>query len=457
MTDTPVADRRSDSADLADLVAEALDRVLAAGADSADVIASADRALSAHVRLGALESVERAEQRELGVRAFVGQRQATVATAKVDAETLATVAERAVAMARQAPEDAYAGLSPDGWTRDTDSSGLDLYDTTDPDADTLADRSRAAEDTARSFDGITNAEGAETVATHRQVALATSAGFAGSYWGSSFSLYVSTLAGADDAMVRDYAFTRARHWADLDAAEAVGRLAAERTLARRNARKVGSQKVPVVFDARVAHSLLGHLAQAINGASVARGTSFLADKRGERVFAPGVQVVDDPHRVRGLKSRPFDGEGLATRRRALIDDGVLTGWLLNLSHARQLGLEPTGNASRGIGGPPGAGASNLYLTPGDQTPAQLMADIGSGLYVTELMGMGVNPVTGDYSRGAAGFWIENGQIAYPVHEVTIAGNLKDMFASLTPADDLTFLWGTDAPTVRIDAMAVAGT
>ena len=456
MTEQTALKPRAETA-LTETLDQALSRTLQAGADAADVICVADRSVSAHVRLGAVESVERAEQRELGIRAFVGRRQATVATSRVDAETLAGVAERAVAMARQAPEDPYAGLIETDWTRETDATDLDLYDPTEPDAETLNGLALTAEQTARDVDGITNSEGAQAGASHRTVALATRAGFAGAYSGSSYSLMVSILGGEGDAMVRDYAFSTARHFGDLEPGDAIGRLAAERTLARRHARKVGSQKVPVVFHPRVANSLLGHFAQAINGAAVARGTSFLGDRRGEQVFAPGIEIVDDPRRPRGLKSKPFDGEGLRTDRRSLVDDGVLTGWLLNLSHARQLGLDPTGNATRGTGGPPGAGASNLFLTPGPHSVNALLSDIESGFYVTELMGMGVNPVTGDYSRGAAGFWIDKGEIAYSVHEVTIAGNLADMFRTLTPADDLAFVYGTDAPTVRIDSMAVAGT
>jgi PmbA protein len=267
---------------------------------------------------------------------------------------------------------------------------------------------------------------------------------------------VAVLAGEGTAMERDYDQASARHGGDLRAAADIGRTAGEKAVRRLNPRKVKSQALPVVFHPDEAGGLLGHLSGAISGAAVARGVSFLKDRMGERIFSPGIRIVDDPHRMRGLRSKPFDGEGVANRRMALVEDGVLQSWLLDLASARQLGLETNGHAARGTGGPPMPATTNLYLEPGTLSPAGLIADIGQGFYVTELMGMGVNGVTGDYSRGAAGFWIENGQIAYPVSEVTIAGNLKDMFARLTPASDLEFRYGTNAPTVRIEGMTLAG-
>jgi PmbA protein len=258
-------------------------------------------------------------------------------------------------------------------------------------------------------------------------------------------------------MERDYDFASAVYAADLEDAATVGRRAGERAVKRLKPRKVASQRVPVVFDPRVARGLLGHLSGAISGPSIARGTSFLKDKLGQQIFAPGITVLDDPHRQRGLRSKPFDGEGIANRRRAIVEDGVLTTWLLDLASARQLRLKSTGHAARGTGSPPGPAPTNLWLEPGTLSPKALMAEIAQGFYVTELMGMGVNGITGDYSRGAAGYWIERGQLAYPVSEVTIAGNLKDMFLQLTAASDLEFRTGLDAPTVRIESMTVAGT
>jgi PmbA protein len=358
-------------------------------------------------------------------------------------------------MARLAPEDKFAGLAPaDRLARDIPA--LDLEDPAEPGADRLIELARGSEGAAMAVKGVTNSEGGGASFARSAVALATSTGFHGRYAGTSHSVGVAVLAGEGTGMERDHDFAMARHAADLEDAEAVGRRAGERAVARLNPRKVKSQSVPVVFDPRESSSLVGHFAGAISGAAIARGVSFLKDRMGQAIFDTGVSIIDDPHRVRGLRSKPFDGEGVANGRRALIDKGVLTTWLLDCASARQLGLATTGHAARGTGGPPGPAATNLYLAPGPLTPEALMADIEQGFYVTELMGMGVNPVTGDYSRGAAGFWIEKGRIAYPVSEVTIAGNLTGMFARLTPASDLVFRQGTNAPTVRIDGMTIAG-
>ena len=304
--------------------------------------------------------------------------------------------------------------------------------------------------------GVTNSEGGGASFSRAGVALATSSGFYGRYAGTSHSIGVAVLAGEGTNMERDYDHASARHAGDLRAAEDIGKTAGTRAVARLNPRKVESQSVPVIFDVRESAGLVGHFASAISGAAIARGVSFLKDKMGQHVFAPGVSIIDDPHRLRGLRSKPFDGEGVANRRRALVEHGRLASWLLDCASARQLGLETTGHAARGTGGPPHPSATNLYMEAGSVTPQELMADINQGFYVTELMGMGVNGVTGDYSRGAAGFWIENGKIAYPVSEVTIAGNLKDMFLGLTPASDLVFRHGTNAPTLRIEGMTIAG-
>ncbi|HEY3638971.1 MAG TPA: metallopeptidase TldD-related protein, partial [Rhizomicrobium sp.] len=289
-----------------------------------------------------------------------------------------------------------------------------------------------------------------------EIALATSEGFFGRYAGTSLSIGVAVLAGEGTAMERDYDSVSARHSTDLESSELVGKRAGERTIARLNPRKAKSQSVPVIFEPRVSAGLVGNFAGAISGASIARGVSFLKDSMGQEVFAPGISIIDDPHRLRGLRSKPFDGEGVRNQRVALIENGVLKTWILDCASAKQLGLQTTGHAARGTGGPPSPSTTNLYMEPGKLTPAQLIADIAEGFVVTELMGMGVNMVTGDYSQGASGFWIENGKIAYPVAGVTIAGNLKDMFRRLTPADDLEFRHGTNAPTLRIEGMTVAG-
>jgi PmbA protein len=304
--------------------------------------------------------------------------------------------------------------------------------------------------------GVTNSEGGGASFSRSAVSLATSEGFFGRYAGTSHSIGVAVLAGEGMNMQMDHDSASSRHGGDLDASDMIGKRAGERAVAKLNPRKVQSQAVPIIFDPRVSSGLVGHFAGAISGASIARGVSFLKDRMGQKVFAPGIQIIDDPHRRRGLRSKPFDGEGVANIRRALIADGVLTTWLLDCASARQLGLQTTGHAARGTGGPPSPAPTNLYMEAGKASPEELMSDIKTGFYVTDLMGMGVNGVTGDYSRGASGFWIENGKISYPVAEVTIAGNLKDMFAKLVPANDLTFRYSTNAPTVRIEGMTVAG-
>ena len=286
--------------------------------------------------------------------------------------------------------------------------------------------------------------------------LATSHGFLGSYLTSRHGVSMSAIAGEGTAMERDDDFSSALHAADLDPPERIGRNAGERAVARLNPRKVSTKKVPVVFDRRIAGGLVGHLASAINGSAVARKTSFLRDMLGERLFKSGIRIIDDPLRMRGLRSRPFDGEGVAARPIAIIEDGVLKTWLLDCTTARELNLATTGHAQRGVSSPPSPGPTNLHLAAGSVSAEALIADIMDGFYVTELIGMGVNQVTGDYSRGASGFWIENGRRTYPVSEVTIAGNLVDMFRALEPASDLEFRYGTNSPTVRIEGLTVAG-
>jgi len=368
---------------------------------------------------------------------------------------LEELVERAVAMARVVPEDPYCGLADaDAIAREW--LDMDLSDPAEPTAEMLVDWARRTEEAARAVPGVTNSEGAEAGWSRSRVSLVASNGFAGSYEGSGWSLSVSVLAGEGTGMERDYDFTSAVYGSELRQPEDVGRNAGERAVRRLGPRKVATAKLPVVFDPRVSGGLVGHFAGAVNGQAIARGTSFLKDRMDQPVFAPGVSVIDDPLRPRGLRSRPFDGEGLPARRRALVEDGVLRGWVLDLRSARQLGLASTGNAARGTGGPPSPTTTNLYLAAGTATPGELLHQAGRGLYVTGLMGFGVNGVTGDYSRGASGYWIEDGQIAYPVSEVTIAGNLKDMFRTMVPADDLEFRYGTNAPTILVPEMMVAG-
>ena len=437
-----------------DLLADLIARARAAGADAADAVLVSGTSLSVQRRLGETEHVERSEGRDLGLRVFLGQRAAMVSSSTVDPTSFRDLAERAVAMARVVPEDPYAGLAETA--APPEQLPLDLVDPAEPGTEQLVARAAAAEAAALAVPGINNSEGAEAGFSRSEAFLVTSAGFSGNTARTSHSVSATALAGAGTAMQRDYDYHSTVYLADLDDPGAIGRSAGERAIARLNPTRPATARVPVVYDPRVAGGLLGHLAGAINGASVARGTSFLKDKMGQRVFAAGIAVHDDPRRVRGLRSRVFDGEGTPTAVRALIDDGVLTTWLLDSRSARQLGLRSTGSAARGTGGPPSPSPSNLYLAAGRLTPAELMADIKLGLYVTELIGMGVNGVTGDYSRGAAGFMIRDGALAEPVAEITIAGNLLEMFAHLTPANDLRFRRGTDAPTVRVDGMTLAG-
>ncbi|WP_156680106.1 TldD/PmbA family protein [Sphingomonas profundi] len=439
-----------------DQVAALIARATRAGADAADAIYVCNASTQVQVRLGALEDVERSEGEEIDLRLFVGSRSASVSSSDLSGEALAALVDRALAMAREAPEDRWSGLAPADRLLAGPPRDVDADDGADPAPADLRARALAAEDAARGVAGVTNSEGASASASRAVFALGTSHGFAGGYATSGYSVSASVIAGEGAAMQRDYSFHSARHAALLEAPEAIGRRAADRAVARLNPGKLASGQMPVVYDPRVGSGLLGHLTGAITGAAIARRTSFLLEKLGQRIFAEGIVVRDDPHRPRGLRSKPFDGEGLPTAPSEIVADGVLTGWLLDSASARQLGLSPTGHAVRGVGGPPGAGTSNLYMAAGTLLPEDLIADIRLGLYVTELIGQGVNGVTGDYSRGASGFVIRDGRIAEPVAEITIAGNLKDMFLNLTPANDLEFRRATDVPTIRIEGMMVAG-
>jgi PmbA protein len=433
-----------------------IDAALNAGADAADVLYIGDAATEVQVRLGALEDVTRSEGEEIGLRFFIGKRSASVSSSDLSADALAALVERAAAMAREAPEDPHAGLAPDDRLLRGAAPDLEADDGADPSPVALKERALAIEECARAVPGVTNSEGAGVSAGRSVVALATSQGFARGYTTSGYGAGASVIAGAGADMQRDSATHNVRHYADLDGPEAVGGLAGERAVKRLGPGRLASGTMPVLFDPRVGGSLIGSLLGAMSGPAIARKTSFLLGREEEELFAPGIVIVDDPHRRRGLRSKPFDGEGVATARRRLVEGGRITGWLLNSAAARQLGLETSGHATRSTGGAPGAGATNVHLEPGPLSPAALMADIKRGLYVTEMIGQGVNPVTGDYSRGASGFIIADGALARPVAEITIAGNLIDMFRALTPADDLEHRRSIDVPTLRIDGMMVAG-
>ncbi len=433
-----------------------IDAAVKAGADAADVLYIGDASTEVQVRLGELEDVTRSEGEEIGLRFFAGRRSASVSSSDLSADALAALVERAAAMAREAPEDPWSGLAPDERLLRGPAPDLEADDGADPSPVALKAQALAIEEAARAVPGITNSEGAGMSAGRSVVALATSQGFARGYTTSGYNGSASVIAGTGSGMQRDYASHSTRHYEDLDGPEAIGRLAGERAVKRLDPGKLASGIMPIVFDPRVGGSLIGSLLGAMSGPAIARKTSVLLGREEEDLFDPAIVIVDDPHRRRGLRSKPFDGEGVATAARRLVEGGRLTGWLLNSASARQLGLETTGNASRGIGGAPGAGATNVHMEPGSLSPAALMADIKLGLYVTELIGQGVNGVTGDYSRGASGFIIANGEIAAPVAEITIAGNLIDMFRALTAADDLEHRRTTNVPTLRIEGMTVAG-
>ena len=437
---------------LADVVAAALK----AGADAAEAVGAQRSALGINVRLGELEEVEREESRDVGLRVFVGQRQATVSGSDISAEARAKLVDRAVAMARLAPEDPYAGLAPKERLAKGPFPDLDLFDPQEPSPESLEEVARAAEDAARAHPKITNSEGGSASASSSHWRLVTSTGFSGVYHASAFSMTASVVAGDGETMESGYDGRSARWRADLPTPQSIGDEAARRASQRLGALKIDSTTAPVIFENRVAMSLIGPLIGAISGPSIARGTSFLKDRLGTQVFAKGVNVVDDPHKVRGLGSSPFDDEGVANRRWALIEDGVLTTWLMNSASARQLGLDTTGHASRGLAGAPGVSTSNLTLEPGERSQAELIAEAGKGVLITSMFGPSLNGNTGDWSVGCAGFWFENGEIAYPVTEITVAGNLVEMYGRLIPGSDLEIRGSANAPSLLVDGLAIAG-
>lgn len=443
---------RMDENLLNDVVAAALK----AGADAAEAVGAQRRSLSISVRMGDLEEVEREESRDLGLRVFVGKRQATVSGSDISAEARAKLVERAVAMARLAPEDPYASLAdPDTLARGP-RPDLDLYDPSEPSAEDLEDRARRAEAAARAVPKVTNSDGGSGSWSAAHWTMVTSAGFAGVHQASGFSIGASAIAGDGETMETGYDGRSVRWQSDLPTPESLGAEAGRRAASRLGARKIDSTTAPVIFENRLAGSLMSPLIGAISGPSIARGTSFLKDKLGQQLFAKGIYLTDDPHKPRGLGSSPFDDEGVTNQKRHLIEDGVLTTWLLNTSSARQLGLATTGHASRGLAGPPGVSTSNLTFQPGDRDQAGLMKDAGAGLLVTSMFGPSLNGNTGDWSVGCSGFWFEDGEIAYAVNEITVAGNLLDIFSRIVPGSDLEIRGSANAPSLLVDALAIAG-
>lgn len=439
-----------------DRAQDLVERARRAGADAADAVYGASSSEGIQVRLGKLEDVERSESEHISLRVFIGQRSASIGSSDLSPQALDELAARAVDMARAAPEDAYAGLAPEDMLFGPPWPDLNLVDAVEPSPQALRQQAEEAEDAARAVAGVTNSDGATASAGLGIFALATSHGFAGAYGSTSRSTSVSVVAGEGAGKQRDHAWRQAHHGEDLPAPGEVGELAGTRAVARLNPGRLRSGQMPVVFDPRVGGGLIGHVIGAMSGSAIARRSSFLLDKLGEQLFAPGVTIVENPHARRGLRARPFDGEGLATHPRDLVEHGRIMTWLLDSASARQLGLTPTGHAARNGGGAPGVSIGNVHLAPGAVPPAELIADIAEGVYVTELIGQGVNGVTGDYSRGASGLRIINGEIAGPVAEFTVAGNLLTMFARLTPANDLEWHRAINVPTLRVDGMTVAG-
>ncbi len=445
------------TASLSDLTAQLLDAARKAGAESADALAVSGTAVSIEIRKGALEQAERSEGTEIGLRVLMGRRQACVSASDTSAGTIRALAERAVAMAREAPEDPHAGLAEVGQLAQRwDLAALDLADSAaDPGATALEQAARAVEAAALETTGITQVEAAASY-SRRQLHLAATNGFSGGYGRTSTSLSGVAFTGSGTDMHRDYAGESRTYAADLPGAEGIGRLAAERTMQLVGSVKPKTGTYPVVYDERVASSLIGHLLSAINGSSIARGSSWARDLLGKQVLPAGLSLIEDPHRPRIASSRPFDGEGLETLRREIVADGVLTGWVLDLATGRKLGMASTGNAARGTGAPPSPSTTNIDLTPGDRSRADLISQMGTGLLVTSMIGSTINPTTGDYSRGASGFWVENGVILHPVNECTIAGNLRDMLLRIVPANDARAHLSTRVPSLLIDGMTLAG-
>ena len=428
---------------------------IASGADAADAMYAGDRSSSVRIRFGELEDVHRSEGEDIGLRMFVGTRSASVATSDFSSEALAVLVDRCLDMARQAPEDPHAGLAPPDLLLSGEAPFIDSADELDPDPSELRQRALRAEQAALAIAGVTNSSGGSAGASATTIALATSGGFSGAYRTSGYSCSAGVIAGEGATMQRDHAWRAVRHLVDLDEPEEVGRLAGERAVARLNPGRVKPARMPVIFDPRVSHSLLGHLAGAISGSAVARKSSFLEGKLGQAIFAPAITIIDDPLRARGLRSRPFDAEGLPVRAMEVVSGGTLNTWMADSASARQLGIAPTGHASRGVGGSPRGSPSNFYAAPGARSREELLAMFPEAVLVTELIGHGVNGVTGDYSRGAAGFMVRGGEIAEPVAEITIASNLLDMFAAMEAASDLELRRGIDAPTLLVPEMMVA--
>jgi PmbA protein len=437
------------------IVDQMLDAAQKAGADGADVSFIRGHGLDVQVRLGKVESAERSEDYQVGMRVFVGQRSASVSTGQLDADNITELAQRAVSMAKIAPEDPYARLA-NAEEQARDLPDIELFDDTSISTEALSEMALTCEAAALDTNGISNSDGASASTGMSEILIGTSTGFTAAYKRSSFGISAVVLAEHDGQMERDYDYSAAVFAEDLEAATKIGKSAAERTLARLGARKPQTGSFPVIYDKRVSRSIAGHIASGINGAAIARGTSFLKDQLGEAIAASSISILDNPLLNRGMGSRLFDGETLPVTKRYMVENGVLNGWLLTLSTAAQLGLTPTGNASRSLSGPPSPSVSNFIMENGKTKLEDMISDIKQGLYITEMMGSSVSMTTGDYSRGASGFWIENGKLAWPATEATVAGNLKDIFINMIPASDLDLRQSIAAPSLFVSALTVAG-
>ncbi len=444
--------------DLASLTDQMISIAKRSGADAADALAVNGTSISIDVRNGALEQAERSEGIDIGLRVFVGQRQACVSSSDASEATLQQMAERAVAMAKEAPEDPYAGLAdPAQLAKERDSDALQLFDPTEePDPATLQDDAARCEAAAMAIDGVSQVQAASAGYTHNAIHIAATNGFAGGYQRTRRGMSCQAISGTGTDMQREFDYDGRIFQVDLRKPEDIGRTAGERAVALAGARKPKTGSYPVVYDERIASSLIGHLTSAINGAAIARGSSWLREALGEQVLPAGLSLIEDPRRVKSFASKMFDAEGLQTRQRAIVDDGVLTGWTLDLANARKLEMESTASASRGTAGPPSPSTSNLALTQGEKSRDDLLKDMGTGLLITSMIGSTINGNTGDYSRGASGFWVENGEIAYPVNECTVAGNLRDMLKRIIPANDARPYLSTVVPSLLVEGLTLAG-
>jgi len=437
------------------ILSEALEYGKKSGTGQMDLLLVETIAVQYSQRMNKLEKLERAESMDLGIRLFRGKRQVIVSTSDISTPNIKKLIDQGLAMVDLVPEDPYCGLAESSQLI-TKIPNLLMVDPVEPDISKLQERAQICEEAALSVQGIYNSEGAESAWVKSNTHFAASNGFQQSYSNTRHSLSVAVIAKSDQGMERDYDFSSTVFGKNLKDPADIGQKAAEQAVRRLNPQRINSGKMPVIFHPRIANSFLGHLAAAIHGASVARGTSFLKNQLHQQIFPSSVTVMDHPLLEKGLASRPFDAEGLPCKPQAMIDKGVLTDWLLDLRSARQLKMTPNGHAVRGPSSLPSAGISNFYLEAGTVTPESLIKGIKSGLYVTELIGDGVNLITGDYSRGATGFWIENGSIAYPVSELTIAGNLQEIFRNLIVANDLSFNYRVNSPTLLVDSLMVAG-